>query len=281
MNYAIVIPCFNAHEFLEETIQSALSQTLPAHEVIVVDDGSTDPTTARELERLEAAYPVKVVRKANGGLSSARNAGIGASTSDVILPLDADDLIHPRYAEWASPQLAGGAAAVVYGGAVLFGTTNERWNLPPFSADRLLFENHIYASAFFRKDSWEAAGGYDEQLKHGREDHDFWIRVVLGLGTPVHRLDQVVFYYRQHGQSMNRDLGADRQRYVDTYARIFSKNAEIYAAHAEAVVQGHLKLVDRNNEWRHRYGKLERLITGEGPVRRGYDLARRLRRRLS
>ncbi|MEQ9124780.1 MAG: glycosyltransferase family A protein [Alphaproteobacteria bacterium] len=93
---SVVIPTYNRARFVGEAIDSVLNQTAPPAEVIVVDDGSTDDTEAvMERYRGRAQY----VRKANGGVSSARNAGIAASTGDWIAFLDSDDLWRPTKLE--------------------------------------------------------------------------------------------------------------------------------------------------------------------------------------
>ncbi|MDO5633858.1 MAG: glycosyltransferase [Micrococcus sp.] len=277
LTYAVVIPCYNAHKYLGATLESVFSQTLSPSEVLVVDDGSTDPVTLQYIENLKRDARITVISKPNGGLSSARNAGIEQAKSDVILPLDADDLIAHDYAERALRVMSQGGEKIVYGRAELFGSVERSWDLPEFSASRLLFNNMIYASAFFPRSAWVAVGGYNDALRHGREDHDFWIRTVLGLGLAVHRLDQVVFFYRQHEISMNRSLGESRTRLVDTYAEIFSSNSEIYARHAREVVGHHLRMVDRINDNKHRYGKLERALEGDGFVGRTYQVLRKLK----
>src|SRR5690348_10269988 len=85
---SVVIPAFNAAEYIGQAIDSVLAQTHQPIEIIVVDDGSTDQTA-----QIAAAYPapVRVLRKPNGGPASARNMGIAAATGSWIALLDADD----------------------------------------------------------------------------------------------------------------------------------------------------------------------------------------------
>jgi len=99
---SVVIPCHNAAPFLRETLDSVLSQTQPALEVIVVDDGSTDDSAA-----IAESYgpPVRVIRQANGGESVARNRGIEEAKGDWIAFLDADDV-------WKPEKLEGQSAAI-------------------------------------------------------------------------------------------------------------------------------------------------------------------------
>ncbi|HLF57372.1 MAG TPA: glycosyltransferase family A protein, partial [Thermoanaerobaculia bacterium] len=98
------MPVFNGADYVAEAIESALAQSATEVEVVAVDDGSTDATPA-----VLAGFGdrIRVVRKPNGGLSSARNAGIDATTTELLGFLDADDLL-PR--EFAASMLAAAAA---------------------------------------------------------------------------------------------------------------------------------------------------------------------------
>lgn len=99
--FSVIIPAYNSANTLGAAIDSVLAQTWPAHEIIVVDDGSTDDTAVRVRacgERVHYLY------QSNAGVSAARNHGIRAATGDWIAFLDADDLYLPerlkRHAEW-------------------------------------------------------------------------------------------------------------------------------------------------------------------------------------
>src|ERR1700736_2112376 len=95
---SVVIPCFNLGEYVDEAVDSVLCQTLQDLEIVIVNDGSTDPHTNAKL----AGYSkprTRVIQTENQGLAAARNVGIADSRGDYILPLDADDRIAPTFLE--------------------------------------------------------------------------------------------------------------------------------------------------------------------------------------
>lgn len=99
---SVVIPAYNREKYLGEAVQSALGQTLPPDEIIVVDDGSTDQTAA--VARSFGGI-VRCLTRANGGVGPARNDGVAASTGEVLAFLDSDDLWVPQKLEWQAAYL--------------------------------------------------------------------------------------------------------------------------------------------------------------------------------
>ncbi len=188
---SIVIPCYKQAEFLPDAIESALAQTRKDVEVIVVNDGSPDNTSA-----VASRYPVKLVEQENKGLSAARNAGIKASAGGWILTLDSDDKIHPRFVEKTI-----GVNDIVSTRMETFGHECRTWRtkLPhdyPSYAD-LLIQNHINCCSLYKKDIWTLAGGYDEAMRDGYEDWEFWLRATA-LGFNITILNESLFFYRKH-----------------------------------------------------------------------------------
>ena len=90
---SVVITTFNTGRYLPETLESALAQTYPRFEIIVVDDGSTDDTAARVAPYLGR---IRFLQRPHGGLAAARNAGLAIANGDYIALLDADDLWLPE-----------------------------------------------------------------------------------------------------------------------------------------------------------------------------------------
>lgn len=93
---SVVVPVYNGECYLAEALQSIIQQTKPAHEIIVVDDGSTDNSPS-----IAATTPgVRVLRMVHGGISAALNLGIQHATGDFYAFLDADDRWRPGKLEW-------------------------------------------------------------------------------------------------------------------------------------------------------------------------------------
>ncbi len=94
--FSVVIPVYNGAAFVARAVESVLTQTWPAHEIIVVDDGSTD-TTAQVVAELLARHPgrLRAIHQGNAGVSAARNTGAQAATGDWLAFLDADDWFYP------------------------------------------------------------------------------------------------------------------------------------------------------------------------------------------
>ncbi len=119
---SVVIPCFNHGEFLPEAVGSVTNIERDDIELIVVDDGSTDERTRKEMDTL-CAHGTKVIRQENKGLAAARNVGILASQGEYLFPLDADDRLRSGWIDRgigildSDPQVG-----VVYGDAQCFGT---------------------------------------------------------------------------------------------------------------------------------------------------------------
>jgi len=220
----VVIPCYNYGHFLMEAVASALAQTIRDLEVIVVDDGSSDPATIRVLTAL--SHPrLKLLRQANAGLPSARNSGIATAQGSYICCLDADDTIEPPYIEKAVAVMEREAGVgFVYSWVRFFGAEESVWRTAPFDLDRIIEENHVSVAAVFRRDLWAIAGGFSPVMREGYEDWEFWVRLgSLGVGGSC--LEEPLLNYRKHGHSMSRSALACHEELV---GRIRALNPEAF-----------------------------------------------------
>jgi glycosyltransferase involved in cell wall biosynthesis len=172
----VVVPCFNGGRYLDALMASLARQTLTGFEIIVVDDGSTDEATVQKLAALEDR--ARVIRQDNRGLSAARNAGIAAARSECVAVLDCDDTFEPQFLEEAATLMrcAPDDVAVVFSHLRLTGVGDgliERH----FNAFDLLFTNTMHSGLMLRKACWRAVGGYDETMRQGYEDWEFYLRL--------------------------------------------------------------------------------------------------------
>ena len=209
---SVIIPCFNHADFLKETIESVQKSTYPHFEVIIVNDGSTDQSEDISKEMCNEYDNVKYLYQANQGPSAARNNGIKLSKGKYILPLDADDLISNDYIINAVRTLDNNDdVKLVYCLAEFFGEKVGKWNLPEFSRKYLARENMIFSTAMYRKSDWEITGGYDERMKWGWEDWEYWIALLKDGGNVV-RLPLTGFFYRVRSGSRRKSTNREAKR---------------------------------------------------------------------
>lgn len=195
MKASIIIPVYEQAQYLAQAIESALAQTWPETEVIVVIDGS--PDNAVEVAR---KYPVKIVEKVNGGLPNARNSGVLNSTGEVLLPLDADDYIDPTFLEKTIPLMRDDVGIVAVR-LEYFGLRTGYWQPPMPTFDRILKENCIPVCSLISRRAFCETGGYAARMVDGYEDWGLWIDI-MSRGYDVAVLDEPLFLYRVKEKSM-------------------------------------------------------------------------------
>jgi len=210
-------------------LQSVLEQSYYNWECLIVDDGSPDNTKEIAEAWVSKDNRFKYHFKDNGGLCSARNYGIAKAKGTFILPLDADDKIVEEYTERAIQAFENDPSLkVVYCIAEKFGAIKEPWVLPEFSLHNLSRNNMIFCSALFRKTDWQLVGGYDENMKYGWEDWEFWI-AMLKDGGGVHKLDYVGFFYRIKEGSMLLEIDSEKSKIMMEYLNV--KHADFFVKH--------------------------------------------------
>ncbi|GGE39799.1 hypothetical protein GCM10007276_16390 [Agaricicola taiwanensis] len=219
---SVIIPVFNGRAFIQDAIESVLSQDYPALELIVVDDGSTDDT----IELVRPFLPrVTLLQQQNAGQSVALATGWAQASGILLGYLSADDLLRPGAITTIAKALTDAPQAVL--GYPDFGLIDETSRAtdqvitPDYDERRLIGQLHCLPGpgALFRRDAYERAGPWDPGLRQ-IPDLDFFLRMAL-LG-PFVRVPHVLADYRIHaGATTYRPATPDRAdeplRVVDQY----------------------------------------------------------------
>lgn len=225
--FSVVIPLYNKEKNIERTISSILSQSFSDYEIIVVDDGSTD--NGPGLVRSKFGSQVRLVEKANGGVSSARNLGIKHSEGQWIALLDADDYWRENFLTVMRQMIDDFPGNILYGTAYdvlsgqeksgrvfpleksFRGVVDEYWEIARKS---LLF---CSSAVVFNKYSAINIGGFDTDLTVG-EDLDFWIRMNLQGKSAFY--NKAFAVYNQDGE--NRAMTKKHDYCNSVYSKIGS-----------------------------------------------------------
>lgn len=206
---SVVVPAYNAEQYLKQTLESALSQTYRKFEVIVVDDGSTDSTP---LIAQQFGDSIRYIRQSNQGLSVARNTAIKNARGEFIALLDADDLWESEFLEKMVHKLKDHPeAAGVYCGFQYINSESEVVGKPSLKVvpperfhSVMKYDGNwlVPCSVIFRKQLIERVGLFDETF-HAVADWDMWIR--LSEYGPFDGLQEVLVKYRRHEHNMSKD----------------------------------------------------------------------------
>lgn len=234
---SVIIPVHDLGRYLAETVQSVLDQTCQDFEILILDDGSTDPETCALLDDFQRPR-TKVFRGPNRGLGPARNFLLGEAQGRVICALDADDLLHPTYLERTLAALeADPELAFVSTWLRTFGIEEEVYRPTSCDLETLLAECQIHCSSLVRREVLDAVGGYDGAMPHmGDEDWDLWIRI-LRAGYRGQILPEVLFDYRRRGIDSMGVLCTQGQVRRELWRYKLSKHEEVYREHALSVLE--------------------------------------------
>lgn len=244
----IIIPCFNHGRFIRDAVGSALTQVDAQTRVIIVNDGSTDDTTAAACDGTrdtriapDAPERVTVLHIENRGLPGARNVGAALARErdwcQYLVFLDADDFIEPTFVSRLHQELAAAndpAVSHAYCQERLVDKAFGTWAVPEWDPLLLLATNLHPVTALVRRDCFEASGGFDESMRLGYEDWDLWINFAARGWRGV-RVREPLFNWRRHS-AITMVIEAVR-RHEQLYAFLMHKHAELYARHADELVR--------------------------------------------
>jgi glycosyltransferase involved in cell wall biosynthesis len=210
---SVIIPAYGVAQYIAGTLDSVFAQTYRDFEIIVVNDGCPDSAA---LEAALRPYRERIVylRKENGGVSSARNVGMGAARAPLIALLDGDDAWLPDFLAVQTDYLHSHPHTdIVYCDGTIFGDTPlvDR-TMMEFSPSRgeVTFESLLWfrcsvmlSSVVARKGVILAVGGFDESLRRA-EDFDLWVRAAHA-GTRISYHRRVLFRYRERTTGLSED----------------------------------------------------------------------------
>jgi GT2 family glycosyltransferase len=213
----IVTPFYNTGPVFHETARSVLRQSLQQWEWLIVNDGSTDPEAIALLEDYQQRDPrIRVItHDTNRGLSTARNTGFRAARTPYVIQLDSDDLLEPTAVEkWVWCLESYPEFAFVKGYTVGFGAQEYLWQRGFHDGRVFLEENSVAPTAAIRTPVHNAVGGYDETIRGGLEDWDFWLRCA-SCGYWGGTIPEYLDWYRRrpmHGDRWTNWDNAEHQR---------------------------------------------------------------------
>ena len=241
---SVIIPTFNAEDFLQRAIESVLNQTYRNFEIIVIDDGSTDNTKLVTQE----SKVIKYFYQENKGLSSARNTGIQKSTGEYLVFLDADDWLEKDALQQNFSVIKNKPGiAFVSGNYYLLRAISNKVETVMTTVIhnhyiRLLQSNYIgmHAAVMFQRWVFQQIR-YDETLK-ACEDYDLYLAITRRYPVIHHQKFIATYYFHSSGLSHNHKLMMDSITTVIKKQRPFLRSLEEKAAYLEGLQQ-----------WKHYY----------------------------
>jgi glycosyltransferase involved in cell wall biosynthesis len=229
-----IIPVYNCAKYIGKSIESVLAQTNRPHEIIVVDDGSTDGTYEALNPYLDS---IIYVYQKNAGEPAARNTGIRHSSGEYIAFLDADDLWLPDKLQLQMDYFAAHPeCSLVYTDMATFnengilvksvrafrGRVYHGGRIFPYVFQETLFGS---GSVVFRKDCCEKAGYFDESFLIGC-DYEMWLR--MSRHFEFGYVDKPLLMYRQHQEMNSRTLGTVPQNGMPWLAKVLNRILELH-----------------------------------------------------
>jgi glycosyltransferase involved in cell wall biosynthesis len=201
---SVVMPCRNAAPWIAEALDSLAAQSTPPHEVVVVDDGSTDGSgeAVQTWSRAHPEVPVTLLRQEGLGLRVALATAVQASAGEMICRLDADDRLAPDFLELLTAALDGAPGlAYAYPVMQMFGDATGPYYTREFSGASLVFQgNFVCAGALVRRTAYLEVGGLSDLPAW--EDWDLWLRL-LARGHEGVLVQDASYGWRRHGETRN------------------------------------------------------------------------------
>jgi len=241
---SVIVPCYNDWQYIEQAVNSALNQTYSNIEVIVVDDGS-DLRTKKVLKKLEPKI-TRLLTQENQGQSTARNVGIRESKGEYVLVLDSDDYFEFTFVEKAVLALQQSNIKIVACYIVRYWNKIkiDEYHHQGGDLSVLILNNQATGSVMFRKEDFTKVGGYDEAMRKGFEDWEFYIRVLKNGGS-FYVIPEPLFNY-----NMRVDSTTSRANLVkyELLHYIYIKHSDIYQFYYDVFIKFILLKIKREEQ---------------------------------
>lgn len=237
---SFIIPCYNSGSVLTEAIESIQSGNFThRHEIIVIDDGSTESETIALLSKIEKSG-ITVIRQANRGVAAARNTGVKKSSGKYLFFLDSDNKVRENYiTKGIAIAEKNKKIGVVYADAHFFGISGTpRFLGQPFDPFKLVMNNYIDTCTLVRRRVWDEVGGFDEnETIIGYEDWDFWLSISK-TEWEFYYLNEIAFDYRISNKSLiTQKRVPDNKEKVDSY--IYNKHRDLFLRNYRRLYQNY------------------------------------------
>lgn len=242
---SVIIPYYNLPEYIDEAVASVTSQTYQNLEIIIIDDGSTQPEAKAKISQYNMPADKRIIlhQKSNSGLAATRNYGIAKAKGQFICCLDADDVYAQDYIEKAVAHFKDENTGAVTSHIQTFGEISEQWEMEEYDVAKLMLYNCLHVASVFRKEVWEKNQGYDENMRIGYQDWEFWINMIDN-GYKWEIIPEYLFHYRKRGTSM---IDNSTQHDAEIFSYIYDKHRELYQRHAESVIKQSRQEVTNKN----------------------------------
>lgn len=228
---SIVIPAYNAENFITETINSVIKQSYLNWELVIVNDGSKDKTLEIVKKIAETNARITIIDQPNSGVSHSRNNGLEVSKGEFICFLDADDLLNPNNLEVKANALEQNKWDAVYSSCELIDKNSISQNRYlfgqiPTSIDDILELRGNYITApsgfLYRKSIFKSIGGYDPNLSNNA-DQELLIKI-LANKFKVGYISDSLWKYRMHSGNMSSNIRLLEKDSVYMYEKLRNQN---------------------------------------------------------
>lgn len=255
---SIIMPAYNAENFISESIESVIGQTYANWELIIVDDGSTDNTRNVVHRYINRDTRIHYFFQENARQAKARNTGIKNSKGDIIAFLDADDLWLPQKLELSLKEFYNGEQDVLFTDAYIFNNStqlSDYENLPNINIvaktyhgdeglNAFLYENRIpILTAIVTRESILNVNCFREENKGGTEDYELWLNL-LANNHIIRGTDLKLSLYRIHSNSTTATNNMDIN-VIKMFSRFFTEYPNLKSKYKKQIVYWLSKILNQ------------------------------------